>query len=485
MHTKNENLKKDIFAFVLFVLFNLLFFEISIDNDTWFILNHGKYVLENGFPATNPFTVTKDLWFIMPQWLTGVIFYFIYSVFGSYGIIIFAFTIYILQSILIYKTCLLINKNRTISFLTTLILSFCISAFLTTRPQILSSTIFLLEIYFLEKYCLTYKNKYLYVLPILSLFLINLHASLFPIFIAFVMPFLFGKINLNSKIITKETYKIKPILLFLLLSILVALINPYGINSVTYGFKSYRIGNISSFIQEMQPTSIEDYNGFIFFAFIFILIFLYLFTDSKYKKIKTRYLFFFAGTVLLALYSIRNLYLFYISIPLVISYFLQDVKFEIKKQYFNNIKNCIPVFFIIFILLFGNFAKLCNANIYFYTPIKEVVDELTITEDIENKNVYAALNDSFYPQWIGAKTPYDLRVETMYKKINQKEDLMNECFDFSDHLIKPENLQKKYNFDYFIIAENDPFEEYLKKNTLKFKVICYDKNYKVYKSIIN
>ena len=53
----------------------------TIDNDFWFTVAEGKYVLKNGFPHTVPFTIYNNLEFIYQSWGTGVIFYLIHTSF--------------------------------------------------------------------------------------------------------------------------------------------------------------------------------------------------------------------------------------------------------------------------------------------------------------------------------------------------------------------------------------------------------------------
>ena len=45
------------------------------NNDIWFILNFGRYILNNGFPTIDPFTIHDGLEIIVQQWLSDIIFY--------------------------------------------------------------------------------------------------------------------------------------------------------------------------------------------------------------------------------------------------------------------------------------------------------------------------------------------------------------------------------------------------------------------------
>ena len=95
--------------FILFII-PILFFVMEnfvIDNDFWFTIAEGKYVLKKGFPHTVPFTIYNNLDFIYQSWGTGVIFYLIHKYFGLYALLA-SIIIYILNQtikpILVYLT---------------------------------------------------------------------------------------------------------------------------------------------------------------------------------------------------------------------------------------------------------------------------------------------------------------------------------------------------------------------------------------------
>ena len=66
----------------------------AINNDIWFIINSGTYVLKNGFPHIEPFTIHEGMSFVMQQWLSGVIFSINYSFFGEAGLYLVVILIY-------------------------------------------------------------------------------------------------------------------------------------------------------------------------------------------------------------------------------------------------------------------------------------------------------------------------------------------------------------------------------------------------------
>ena len=76
--------KKMMFLYFNIPLIIVLAWQINY-NDIWFLLNHGRYILNNGFPTIEPFTIHQNFSFVMQQWLSAVIFYLSYSVLGKYG----------------------------------------------------------------------------------------------------------------------------------------------------------------------------------------------------------------------------------------------------------------------------------------------------------------------------------------------------------------------------------------------------------------
>ena len=80
----------------------------GIDNDFWFTINQGKYILENGFPTTVINTIHQGLTFLYQSSGTGVLFYLIYSILGNYGIMIFTLIMLELIVYFYYKLCMLV-----------------------------------------------------------------------------------------------------------------------------------------------------------------------------------------------------------------------------------------------------------------------------------------------------------------------------------------------------------------------------------------
>ena len=88
----------------MFIPFLFIFLmPFKLDNDFWFLINTGKYIINNGIPHIEPFTIHSNLSFVAQQWLTDIIFYLIYNKFNIYGMYIFILISNIIVVFLLYK----------------------------------------------------------------------------------------------------------------------------------------------------------------------------------------------------------------------------------------------------------------------------------------------------------------------------------------------------------------------------------------------
>lgn len=209
---------------------------------------------------------------------------------GATGLAVLVSVISFAGIAVLYRYSKYLSKNTTItSLLLILYIYFFVKGFTTSRPQILSYLIFTTELFLADRFINSKNKKYLYLLPILSLLEINLHASIWLLQFCFLGVFLIEFIN------KKEIRR--PLLITLIIMFISGLINPYGINAITYVFKSYGINIININIQEMATVSVEYFLGKV----VLLTLFLVLFISSLYKKIKLRYLLLLGGTCYLAL----------------------------------------------------------------------------------------------------------------------------------------------------------------------------------------
>ena len=188
--------------------------------------------------------------------------------------------------------------------------------FITTRPHIFDILFLLLEIYLLELYIKSNNKLYLIGLPIISILMINLHSSIWLMLFVFLLPYYVDNI-IKIKTFKKDKYSIIPIIITTIVMLLSGLINPYGIDSITYLFGSYGVESINNLVKEMKPVVINSVTGIYVYAYIFVILFSCYY--AKGKKFKLRYLLLFLGTCYLGLSHNRGMmFLFIGGLPLLI-----------------------------------------------------------------------------------------------------------------------------------------------------------------------
>ena len=468
-------MKKIKFKYIILFLIPILFFiqyNLRIDNDFWFTIKEGEYVINNGFPNVVPFTIYDNLNFIYQSYGAGVIFSFIYKLLGTYGILFFVIFILIMMTYFYYRLCMKVsNNNENISILVTVItMSLLAVNYITTRPQIFTYLNLIIVLYIMELYSNTNNRKYLYILLVISLIQSNIHCMFFFMLIIFMLPYIFN----NSK-----EYEMKSILVTMLFMILTGLINPYGINNLLYVFNSYGQNILEKTIKELQPLSFSSLFGKIH---IFIILIIYILYFKSRKKIPIRYLLLLFGTTYLAFDTLRGVSLFIIGSFSPLAYLYKDIpNIDISKYIPKIIKVLITIILFIISLIIIFIPR------NYYPDAKEPIDYLVNNYIISDIKLYTSFSDGSYAVYKGIKCSMDPRAEVFLKKNNHKFDIYKEYNDLQSGIINYEDYLKKYNFTHLLINKKDYLYSKLEKNSYNYIVIKEYKNYKIYirKDLLN
>lgn len=182
----------------------------------------------NFFSYSNP-----DFPFVNHHWGSGILFYFIFSIFGFAGMSLFYGSLIILASLVLFY----IWRNRLplfISFPIMLFLIPLIAERTEIRPEGISYVFLSIIISLLYLYSRNeLRKKWLWFIPAISLIFVNTH-----IFFIFV-PFLIGMFLLEA-LSKKDFIKVKTFFIILSVSVLALCINPYGLYGVIYPFIVFR-----------------------------------------------------------------------------------------------------------------------------------------------------------------------------------------------------------------------------------------------------
>ncbi len=446
---KNLKFSKN-FIYLFFIISAITFFlcDYKGEADIWFLLSHGRYVLENGFSYTDPLSMHTGLNFVMQQWLSSVIFYLIYEYLGKMVFYIFIFLMNCLITYLVYKLCLVVsNKKKFVScFITVITMVLLQLSFIVPRPQIFTFIILLVILIMLELFS-SKRKEYLYYMPLFSILLINLHASMWPMMFVFCMPYV-------AELLLKKDKDIFKIIIIMIISFFVGLINPYGIDAILYSLKCYGDKLICMVVGEMTSFDLlgGGYTSYWSFSIlgIFLICNLIMLVYSKKNNFRVAHLLLFYGTFYMALSSIRNVSLFLIAtIPFLVKY----IKFKDDKKFILN-RNWIINYIIIGIIFITSFSFALKEKYYEFDHASKEL--LTYLNENASKDIklYTDYSDGSLFEYYGYKPYIDSRAEVFLKKMNNKEDILKEYIDFNLDIDSREKFIKKYDFDYYVISDD-------------------------------
>ena len=436
------------------------------ERDIWFILSYGKYILKNGFPHNNILSMHSDFSLVVQQWLSDVVYYLSYKALGGIGIYLIVFIINCLILYFLYKLCMKISSNKIFnSVITASVTDILLQTyFITSRPQIFTFLIFIILLYILEIYR-DKDNKSIYLLPILSLLLINLHSSMWLCFFSFSMPFV-------AELLFKKDKKIVKLIVLLIISFLIGFINPYGINNMTYALSSYGIKAINEIVMEMSPFTLTGVLSPASYVLLITFFGLYIYMSIK-KKASIHQVLLIFGTFYMALRNFRNLSLFCIcALPFYSKYLpFENSKIEDDKETYN--KYFLLASTVIVIILISN----CLMGSYtLKNPHQKAIDYLNKNTTKEVK-LYANNDNGSYYVFDGYHPYMDGRVEVFVKANNKKYDVMNEYYKLTRGKIKPNKFLEKYNFDYLVVSNDEVLYYYLKDNKDYEKILKVENSY--------
>ena len=379
---KKTKIKFSVLAIIAIIIFCAAITPITLQNDTYYTVKIGEYILQNGIDMHDPFS-WHDLPYTYPHWGYDVLMYLIYNIAGMAGIYVVTIILASVLGIVLYITNVKLTSNRLISFLITFGVIFLLEDYIAARAQLVTFILFALTIYFIEKFIDTKKKRYAIGLIIIATLIANIHVAVWPFYFILFMPYigeyivyllaysnlgikikrniyikklkkdsnhenksnLEEKINeLSKEIETKEerqknrrdnSYKIviekkdnvKLLIIIMIICILTGLLTPLGDTPYTYLVKTMQ-GNTTHNINEHLPLTLV--NSPKAMAVVIILIAMLMFTDTK---IKLRDLFMIGGLLLLAFYSRRQLSMLFI----IGSFILNRLIFAFLNKYDREI----------------------------------------------------------------------------------------------------------------------------------------------------
>jgi hypothetical protein len=345
--------------FIAFLSSLLVFLSLSrADPDLWGYMAFGRLFWQSPkFPYQDVFSYTPTLnpW-VYHEWLTGVLFYPLYQALGAPGLQILKYGLGLATMGLVYLTARLRGAHSIPAALLVVIISSAASELSNpVRAQVFTFCFFALSLYVLERARLRGEWRALLLLPVVQILWCNLHGG-FPAGLGLIALYAAGEF------IARRPYQ--PFLLIFFLSLVVTLINPYGLAYWEYIVRAVTMPrpNITEWVSIFRAYQ----TGLTNFAMIIYLLFLVLtgllgMWQSRWREVTASLA--LGATLYLGLKHIRHLIFLWI---LAAAYL--PVCFNVNVKFFQSCPGLKRLWDIkgtkILFLVFLAILSLCNLLLF-------------------------------------------------------------------------------------------------------------------------
>lgn len=530
--------KKIVIIFsILIGIFTIGIVGRTFQNDTFFNISIGKYILENGIDMKEHFSWIQGLTYTYSHWAFDIIMYLIYNNFGFTGIYISIILFSILINIVLFNLLTKRGKQPVIAFIITLISAYIIRSCYTARSQIVSFLCFIVEIYCIEKFIETNKKRYAVLLIVLSIIVANFHAATWPMYLVLFLPYFASaffnfispknryvllkkryqnklknvpkdskkarkyeiKVNYYAdilekieppkyeKMVRRESYNIKNLVILFVIICFTGLITPIHDTPYTYVIKSMfgesNFENNASvdFIMEMQPITPAYSTDLVVFLIILLAFLIFMPT-----KLKLEQGFLILGLLLMTIISARYVYLLvflgsYVLMDLITQCIAKFIPEDMQKL--ENIlvskKGIIILSILIILFVLPEFLEIIvedyvDEELYPVGAVEYIKENL----DYKNMRIYNSYNNGSYLMLNEIPVFIDSRLDVYCSEFNDT-DVFYDFTQVSLGKVNYEDVFKKYDFTHILIYNTDIIYNYIKLDH-NYKVLYEDKNFTLY-----
>lgn len=192
---KLTKVKFHVLAIFVIIIFSVAVTQKTLQNDTYYTVAIGEYILENGIDMEDPFSWHEDLPYTYPHWAYDVATYLVYEagenigIGGFTAIYIATCVLSVALGIIIYYVLNKLSKNSVVSFFLAMIMMYLMKGYLAARAQLVTYILFILTILFIEQFLATKKKRYAVGLIIIPILIANMHAALWPFYFVLYLPY--------------------------------------------------------------------------------------------------------------------------------------------------------------------------------------------------------------------------------------------------------------------------------------------------------
>lgn len=543
----NSIIKFNIMAIILIAIFCIALTPVTLQNDTFYTIKIGEHIVKDGIDMQDPFSWHENLAYTYPHWAYDVITYFIYNSFGMTGIYVTTCILSAILGISIYLVNTKLAKNQILSFLITIGVMYLIRGYIAARAQLVTFILFILTIFFIEKFLESKKKRYAIGLIIIPILIANLHLAVFPFYFVLYLPYiaqyiiacfaetiiyrktsvrqLKNKIKKLSKMENQEEklseakkelkeleekidkikikrskelqnpYKIKLnrndnvkwLILIMIICLFTGLLTPLGTTPYTYLVKTMQ-GNTTQNINEHLPMTITNETEVICTLILFLAML--IFTKVK---IRLSALFMLGGLCYLMLASRRQITMFALVCSLIFNRLIMDLISQYTKikleDIMKKITSAIGIISISIIMLGFSYYmakdKINDSYIDESTYPVQACDYILNNIDLGQARFYNEYNYGSYMLYRGIPVFIDSRADLYAPEFSGKQDDIFMDFIETSNISKfYEDTFEKYKITHVITYKNSKMNMIITKtNDKKYKELYSDKYFVVYERI--
>lgn len=540
--------KFTIIAVILISIFCIAITPVSLQNDTFYTIKIGEHIAQYGIDMQDSFSWHENLPYTYPHWGYDLITYYIYSAFGMTGIYVVTCILSVILGLSIYFVNAKLVKNQPFSFVITIGAMYLIKSYIAARAQLVTFILFVLTIYFIEKFIETKKRRYAIGLIIIPILIANLHVAVFPFYFVLYLPYiaeylvsvfsefvLYRKLKveilkLKVKILTKQDNKkekiekikreleeienkndkvkirrtkelqnpykirlvknknVKWLIVIMIICLFTGFLTPLGTTPYTYLLKTMQ-GNTTQNINEHLPMTLVENTNVICALIIFLAIL--IFTKAK---IRLSDLFLLGGLCYLMLKSKRQLSIFGIIGALILNrlmtsaakIYTNEVIEKIRDKAVSIIGTLITIVTLLSLSYYLAKDKFDDVYISESTYPVQACDYILENIDLGKARFYNEYNYGSYMLFRGIPVFIDSRADLYSPEFNgKKDDIFMDFIETSNISKFYEDIFKKYDITHVITYKNSKMNMIITKTKAQnYKRLYKDDYFVIYERTV-
>ena len=535
-----------IMAIVCIIIFGTAMAPISLQNDTFYTIKIGQYIMENGISQYDPFSWHQNLPYTFPHWAYDVGMACIYNIGGMFGIYLSTVGLTTILAVVWFLVNCKLTKNKLSSFILTMALIYLMAPYIAARAQLLTFILFTLEVFFIERFLGSKKIRYAIGLIILPAIIANVHLAVFPFYFVLFLPYigeyvfavladlpniirkfkihridtkirkgkLVGEKKENKEKLAKEleekikkstenrerrkarAYKldvprndnVRWLILIMVICAFTGFLTPLGDTPYTYLVKTMQ-GNTTQNINEHLPIVLISAKPQLCVIALFLAIL--IFTDTK---IRLKDFFMIGGLLLLALMSRRQMSMFALIGLIVLNRLIVQLANKYDKdgcaKFIQKIQTPIGMMGLLLLVLIMCVPfvkpKMDNQFIPESDYPVQACDYILENMDYKNIKLYNEYNYGSYLIFRGIPVFIDSRADLYTPEFNgdKDRDIFTDFMNISTLGQYYEELFEKYGITDVLTYKSSKLNMLISRNE-EYKVLYQDDYFVIYNRTVN